>query len=84
MFLKEMSINLPTIKDIEHQIDFVPGVVIPNRPAYKSNLEETKELQRQVIKLIGKGYVRESISPCAIPMLIVPKKDGNWRMCFDC
>lgn len=31
-----------------------------------------------------KGYVRENISPCAILMLLVPKKDETLRICFDC
>jgi len=68
--------------DLDH---IVPSVVIsllqefliPNRPAYKSNPKETKELQRQVDELMEKGYIRESMSPCAVPVLLVPKKDGT-------
>ena len=70
-------------RGIDHQIDFVPSATIPNRSAYRSNPEETKELQRQVNELIEKWYVRESMSPCAVPVLLVPKKDGTWRMCLD-
>jgi hypothetical protein len=81
---EEVPHGLPPIRGIEHQIDFIPGASIPNRPAYRSNPEDTKELQRQVGELLQKGYVRESVSPCAVPVLLVPKKDGTWRMCVDC
>ncbi|KAG5233045.1 Integrase [Salix suchowensis] len=68
---EEVPYGLPPIRGIEHQIDFIPGASIPNQPAYRSNPEDTKELQRQVGELLEKGYV-------------LPKKDGTWRMCVDC
>ncbi|KAH9680122.1 Endonuclease [Citrus sinensis] len=51
VFPEETPHGLPLIRGIEHQIDFVPGAAIPNRPAYRSNPEETKELQRQGIQI---------------------------------
>ncbi|XP_052479566.1 uncharacterized protein LOC128034765 [Gossypium raimondii] len=84
VFPDETPKGLPPLRGIEHQINFIPGATIPNRPAYRSNPEETKELQRQILELLDKGYIRESLSPCAVPVLLVPKKDGTWRMCVDC
>ncbi|XP_048611684.1 uncharacterized protein LOC125585979 [Brassica napus] len=84
MFPEEIPAGLPPLRGIEHQIDFVPGAPLPNRAAYRVNPEEAKELERQVQDLMDKGYIRESLSPCAVPILLVPKKDGTWRMCVDC
>ena len=79
-----MPHGLPPIRGIEHQIDLIPNVALPNRPAYRSNPQETKEIQRQVEDLMQKGWVQESLSPCAVPTILVPKKDGTWRLCTDC
>ncbi|KAK5825578.1 hypothetical protein PVK06_020431 [Gossypium arboreum] len=84
VFPEDTPSGLPPLRGIEHQIDFVPGAIIPNRPTYRMNPEETKELQRQVNELMEKGYIRESFRPYAVPVLLVPKKDGTWRMCVDC
>ena len=47
------------------------------------NPTQHAELNKKVKKLIEKGLVRESMSPCVVPTLLTPKKDGTWRMCTD-
>jgi len=84
VFPDEVSPGQPPKRGIEHQIDLVPGASLPNRAAYRTNPEEIKEIQQQVEDLIKKGYVQESLSPCAVLVLLVPKIDGSWRMCVDC
>jgi hypothetical protein len=57
---------------------------LPNRAPDRTNPEEINEIQCQVQELLDKRYVRESLSPCAVPVILVPKKDGSWHMCVDC
>jgi hypothetical protein len=80
----EVPAGLPPLRGIEHQIDLIPSASLLNRAPYRTNPEETKEIQHQVQELLDKGYVRESLSPWDVPLIVVPKKDGSWHMCVDC
>nr|GEV57679.1 hypothetical protein [Tanacetum cinerariifolium] len=48
-----------------------------------SGLPPLHEMRKQVDGLLQKGLTRESLSPCAMPTILVPKKNGEWRMCMD-
>ena len=42
---KEGPIELRPFKGIAHEIDLFLGAILPNRSAYRTNLDETKEIE---------------------------------------
>src|SRR4051812_6240814 len=84
VFPDELPPGLPPLRGIEHRIDLIPGTPLPNRAAYRTNPTDTKEIKNQIQDLLVKDYTRESLSPCAIPVILVPKPDDTQCMCMDC
>jgi hypothetical protein len=74
---------LPPIRSIIHHIDLIPGASLANKATYQLTPQENEEVKRQVQDLVDKGLIREILSPCTMPTVLSPKKDGGWRMCTD-
>ncbi|GJT74759.1 putative reverse transcriptase domain-containing protein [Tanacetum coccineum] len=75
--------GLPPTRQVEFQIDLVPGAAPVARAPYRLAPSELKELSEQLKELSDKGFIRPSSSPWGAPVLFVKKKDGSFRMCID-
>ncbi|GKB23698.1 putative reverse transcriptase domain-containing protein [Tanacetum coccineum] len=75
--------GLPLTRQVEFQIDLIPGAAPVARAPYRLAPSEMKELSEQLQELSDKGFIRPSSSPWGAPVLFVKKKDGSFRMCID-
>nr|GFC21795.1 putative reverse transcriptase domain-containing protein [Tanacetum cinerariifolium] len=82
VFPKDLP-GLPQTRQVEFQIDLIPGVAPVARAPYRLAPSEMKELSDQLQELSDKGFIRPSSSPWGAPVLFVKKKDGLFRMCID-
>ncbi|GJV69938.1 putative reverse transcriptase domain-containing protein [Tanacetum coccineum] len=75
--------GIPPTRQVEFQIDLIPGATLVTRAPYRLAPSEMKELSDQLKELFDKGFIRPSSSPWGAPVLFVKKKDGSFRMCID-
>nr|GEY01940.1 putative reverse transcriptase domain-containing protein [Tanacetum cinerariifolium] len=76
-------LGISPARQVEFQIDLVPGAAPVARAPYRFAPSKMKELAGQLQELSDKGFIRPSSSPWEAPVLFVKKKDGSFRMCID-
>nr|GEV10521.1 putative reverse transcriptase domain-containing protein [Tanacetum cinerariifolium] len=79
----EDLLGLPPARQVEFQIDLVPGAAPVAWAPYRLVPAEMQELSTQLQELSDKGFIRPSSSPWGAPVLFVKKKDGSFQMCID-
>jgi hypothetical protein len=75
--------GLPPKREIAHEIYLQQDAPLPNIGMYILSVIENEEIKKQVQELLENGFIRPSSFPCGSPIVLVPKKDGTWRMCLD-
>ncbi|GKE89153.1 putative reverse transcriptase domain-containing protein, partial [Tanacetum coccineum] len=68
LFPEDLS-GLPPTRQVEFQIDLIPGAAPVARAPYRLTPSEMKELSEQLKELSDKGFIRPSSSPWGAPEL---------------
>lgn len=67
---------------LRHHIDTGEEKPIHSSP-YRLSPKMREAVQKQIVDWLKDGVIRPSNSPWSSPVVVVPKKDGSWRMCID-
>nr|GEX76150.1 hypothetical protein [Tanacetum cinerariifolium] len=72
--------GLPPARQVEFQINLVPGASPVAWASYRLAPAEMQELSTQLQEFSNRGFIRPRSSPWGAPVLFVKKKDGSFRM----
>ena len=75
--------SLPPTREVDHGIALKEGTKPINVPPYRYAHYQKNEIEKQVQDMLQSGLVQASTSPFSSPVLLVKKKDWNWRFCID-
>ncbi|GKF76176.1 putative reverse transcriptase domain-containing protein, partial [Tanacetum coccineum] len=82
VFLENLP-GLPPVRQVEFQINLIPGATPIARAPYRLTPSKMQELSNQLQELADRGFIQPSTSPWGAPILFVKKKGGSFRMCID-
>ncbi|GKA03076.1 putative reverse transcriptase domain-containing protein [Tanacetum coccineum] len=75
--------GIPLTRQLEFQINLIPGAAPVARAPYRLAPFEMKEFSEQLQELFDEGFIRPSSSHWGAPVFFVKKKDGSFWMCID-
>nr|GFA39934.1 putative reverse transcriptase domain-containing protein [Tanacetum cinerariifolium] len=81
VFPEDLPVFLP-MRQVEIQVDLVPGAAPVARTPYRLAPTKLQELSTQLQEVSDKEFIRPSSSPWGDPILFVKKKDRSFQMCI--
>ena len=61
--------QMPSGRDIDHEIELIPRATPIAKSHYKMSLPEAIELKEQLRQLLEQGFIKPSVSPWGAPIL---------------
>ncbi len=74
--------ELGRAKRVKHEIHLTPGPPVCLRP-YRIPIIKRDIAKKKIEEMLRYDIIRPSISPFSSPMVLVPKKNKEWRFCVD-
>ena len=81
--LFEAPTELPPKRTHDHQIPLQDESQVVKTKPYRYPTIQKNKIERMMVELKASGFIRDSCSSFASPIVFVKKNDGSWRMCVD-
>jgi hypothetical protein len=83
VFSKSESNRLPPHRAYDHKIHLEAPLPNAFSPLYRQSTSELQATKEYLLENLDKGFIVNSKSPFASPILFVKKSDGSLRFCID-
>ena len=80
---KKEGDKLPPQRYVVHAIPLIQDKKPPIGQMYSMSDSELAKVRKWIEENMSKGFIRNSSSSCASPILFVKKKDGSLTLCVD-
>ncbi len=83
VFNESIANTLPPHRPYDCEINLKPNSKLFYGAIYQLTQKESDALEEYIKENLKKGFIRKSKSPAGAPVLFVPKKNDDLRMCVD-